>query len=119
MKTKICKKCNKDKPLSEFYYTKKYKDKRSIWCKDCIDKIEIKPTYFGMNENPSRLHYTVVIKDLEYIFLRIYKIQSGDLFIDLDKITVIVPKNNIDDFIKKLYLKWNEFKEIERDDEDV
>lgn len=35
---KICVKCKLEKSIYEFYYTKKYADKRSKWCKDCIDK---------------------------------------------------------------------------------
>lgn len=35
MKTKICSKCKKDKPISEFYRDNTRSDKLQVWCKDC------------------------------------------------------------------------------------
>lgn len=35
MKTKLCKKCNKTKPINEFYKNKNSPDGRFAWCKTC------------------------------------------------------------------------------------
>lgn len=35
MKTKICTKCNNEKPLSDFHNDKYTKDGKTAWCKKC------------------------------------------------------------------------------------
>jgi len=118
-KTKKCVKCNETKPISEFYHTKKYKDKKSIWCKKCIDKITIEPHYNRRNENTTNIIHHLIIRNVEHTELVFHRLASGDLFFKLDKVMVNVLKEIEDDFIKKFILRWNEFKEIERKDKDV
>ena len=36
--TKVCARCGKEKPLSEFYVDSQSKDGRNSWCKDCHKK---------------------------------------------------------------------------------
>lgn len=38
METKVCRKCNEEKELSEFSSHKGYKDNLSNWCKCCVSK---------------------------------------------------------------------------------
>jgi len=131
-KTKICVKCNETKPITEFYHTDKTIDGRSKYCKKCIDKYyqdnpELKKEYSKAhyynkkrgNENTTRLYYTITIRDVENTILVIGKLPCGDLYFDLDNITVIVPKENIKDFSNKLVSRWNEFTEREKSNSEI
>lgn len=60
MKTKICKNCNQELPLDEFYIVPSMKAKRDNTCKNC------RRTMKGRERTPNILHCPVCNKDLPY-----------------------------------------------------
>jgi len=52
MKTKICSRCKKEKPITEFYKDKNTKDGLTCWCKEC--KEEYGKKYCQKNKEKTR-----------------------------------------------------------------
>lgn len=69
MKTKICTKCKKKKPLIEFYKHKGYKDGLSSWCKKCFAKYHKTPrSRRGQRANNLKKRFNMTLEQYDKIF---------------------------------------------------
>lgn len=68
MKTKVCTKCGEEKPLSEFYKSKREKDGYNYWCKSCQkeyyqeNKKQLIKKSKEYNKNHPEIHILALIK---------------------------------------------------------
>lgn len=63
METKVCKKCGRELPVSEFYKSNKSSDGLQWWCKDCLKQSSKMSHRVKKNKNPLERFATDELRD--------------------------------------------------------
>lgn len=63
IKLKLCKKCGKEKPVTEFHKNSAMKDGLQLFCKECLKSINKK--YYYDNKDKYKKYYEDAKNDLE------------------------------------------------------